>query len=142
MSARPITAAWALAGGLLFVLTLAWLCDRPRVTDAGAARRALATSSPTTDRSRLDVRSPDATPHEDATLSSAASPWHATPSEPTSRPAGTVPVSRVDPPPPDPAAPLPPPPVEPPNPTVHRPALHNPGGVNADRPERRGPALP
>src|SRR5690606_921272 len=139
VSARRITAAWALAGGLLFVLTLAWLCDRPRdrprVTDEGAARRAHATSSAPTDRPRSDVRSPDATPLEDATLPRAASPWHTTASEPASRPAGTVPVSQVDPPPPDPAARLPPPPVEPPNPAVHRPALHNPGGVNADRPE-------
>jgi hypothetical protein len=68
-------------------------------------------------------------------------PWQATPHGTAVLPAGTVPVSDIDPPPPDPSLPMPPDPVEPPNPAESVPPLHNPGGVNSDRPERPTPGL-
>jgi hypothetical protein len=48
-------------------------------------------------------------------------PWKATSANTGELPPGTVPVSRVNPPPPDPSAPPPPVPREPPNPATNRP---------------------
>jgi hypothetical protein len=125
-ASRWVSRAWSIAAVVLVGLTLLWLRERPASVSKHADDEAVSSPSPWRPRGAA-MRAPGA-PQVPTTTTTAALP------------AGTVPVSRIDPPPPDPHAPLPPAPVEPPNPAVHRLSLHDPGALDRARPQR-GPGL-
>lgn len=133
---RRTTTRWTLLGSLLGAVVLLGLTLQNPQSGSTEAGGSATIPSPSSGRNRGRIgpatHSQDARPGALVELAEETTPLQALP-------AGTVPVSQVDPPPPDPTASVPSPPVEPPNPAKHRPPIHNPGGVSRDRPERPAP---